>query len=98
MLKKIAGIRGRFLILVFALTGCAGVKSISSPPMLVANHTCEYQIGRAGFWPWDPSQCLAKCVDDKQINYFPGCSSEGGLLSGVKEMSGIVPTVPIAGF
>jgi hypothetical protein len=86
-----------FVMALLVLSGCAGVVSIQHP-MIVTNHTCEFDIGRAGKWPWDPSQCLTACRDDKEISYFPGCSSEGGVLSGIKAASGIVPTVPIAGY
>lgn len=80
-------------VLLLQLTGCAGVSPIDTP-MVVDNQHCKFVIARAGYWPWQPQQCLAKCVDDKQIYFASGCSSES-LLSEVKGATGIIPTANV---
>ena len=85
------------LFVLMLLAGCAHVSSIQHPLVLAAN-TCEFESARAGVWPWDPQQCLTICNDGgKELNYFAGCSSEGGLISGVKSAIGVIPTIPITG-
>lgn len=81
-------------MVVSMLVGCAGVSSIQHP-MIVANNTCEFDIARAGKYPWQAQQCLTICRSDKgELAYFAGCSSES-LLSEVKGATGIIPTAPV---
>ena len=81
-------------VLLLQLTGCAGVSSIQHPVNL-ADNTCEFDLARAGKYPWQAQQCLTICRSDKgELSYFAGCSSES-LLSEVKGATGIIPTAPV---
>jgi hypothetical protein len=74
--------------LLWAISGCASATSISYK-------TCEFTVARPDNYPWGPQICLTTCVDEQTISRFPGCSSEGGMLSGLKAATGLVPTVPV---
>ena len=64
------------VVLLLQLTGCAGVSSIQHPVNL-ADNTCEFDLARAGKYPWQAQQCLTICRSDKgELAYFAGCSSE----------------------
>lgn len=77
------------LIFAFAIAGCAGTD-------VVKYDNCEFVLVTHKY-PWSPSQCLTKCGEGKVNDYFPGCSSDSGLLSGIKSATGLVPTIPVTG-
>lgn len=81
-------------VLLWALSGCASVASIQHP-MIIADKTCEFDEARPGAWPWSPEMCLTTCVDGKTTERFAGCSSEGGMLAGIKDATGLMPTLPL---
>lgn len=81
-------------VILGSLFGCAGVSSIQHP-MIIADKTCEFDEARPGIWPWDVQMCLTTCVDGKTTERFAGCSSEGGMLAGIKDATGLMPTLPL---
>jgi uncharacterized membrane protein YccF (DUF307 family) len=75
-------------VILWSVAGCASVSSIPYK-------NCEFAVARPDNYPWGPQICLTTCVDGQTISRFPGCSSESGVLSGLKAATGLVPTVPV---